>query len=80
MAQTHDHEMVSIYPFNDAEVDQLIVRNLAAHVATAGDLGSGTAALRHHPANLLEIVPEEAVEIVFQIPQLPLHPKLFEGL
>jgi hypothetical protein len=24
MAQTHDHEMVSIYPFSDDEVDQLM--------------------------------------------------------
>ena len=24
MAKTHDHEMVSIYPFNDDEVDQLM--------------------------------------------------------
>jgi hypothetical protein len=58
----------------------LVVRDLAAHVAAAGDLGSGTATLRHHPANFLEIVPEEAVEIVFQIPQLPLRPELFERL
>ena len=24
MAQTHDHEIVSIYPFSDEEVDQLM--------------------------------------------------------
>ena len=24
MAQTHDHEIVSVYPFSDEEVDQLM--------------------------------------------------------
>ena len=27
MAQTHDHEIVSIYPFSDAEVDQLMIHS-----------------------------------------------------
>ena len=28
MAQTHDHEMVSIYPFSDEEVDQLMTNSV----------------------------------------------------
>ena len=28
MAQTHDHEIVSIYPFNDQEVDDLMTRSM----------------------------------------------------
>ena len=64
----------------DAVVHQLMVVDFSAQVAASRDIGARPAPFVHHPADLVEIVADEPVEVVLQIPQLPLRPKVFQGL